>query len=103
MVSTWNSHLIRPSTNARVPSGKPTIMYNMPELYGAVDWKCAVPLQELNVCKNESLFREPIPCDNDVFDLCCELMADHGYTLPKDAHEGINLYGALRNEIMGLM
>ncbi len=28
----WNNHRIRPSRNAEVPSGKPNILYVLPEL-----------------------------------------------------------------------
>ena len=34
----WNLHRIRPSTNLESPSGKPDILYFLPELKGAQDY-----------------------------------------------------------------
>ncbi|KAF5887205.1 uncharacterized protein DAT39_022327 [Clarias magur] len=38
----WNSHLIRPSRNQRVPHGRPEVMYFLPELYNTQDYLCQI-------------------------------------------------------------
>ncbi|KAI4800026.1 hypothetical protein KUCAC02_016563 [Chaenocephalus aceratus] len=39
----WDSHVIRPSKNDRVPSGRPKVMYMFPELYTTED--CISPVE----------------------------------------------------------
>ncbi|CAB1433775.1 unnamed protein product [Pleuronectes platessa] len=38
----WNAHTIRPSKNTNVPSGRPNVMYALPQLYGTRDFLCSM-------------------------------------------------------------
>ncbi|XP_051931236.1 uncharacterized protein LOC127607148 [Hippocampus zosterae] len=66
----WNSHLIRPSKNMNVPSGRPNVMYMLPELYGTRDFLSPVDNEQVQLCKSQCVFRLTMPCDPDVFGLC---------------------------------
>ncbi|KAK7912569.1 hypothetical protein WMY93_012780 [Mugilogobius chulae] len=43
----WDSHIIRPSRNERVPSGRPRVMYTIPEFYATQD--CLSPVDRADV------------------------------------------------------
>ena len=101
--NTWNRHLIRPSRNARVPFGRPNIMYFLPGLYGATDCICNVSPRRVHISKEECLFRRGIPCDEDVHELCCSVMAENGQECPKDPMSAVNLYVALKQTLSALL
>lgn len=72
----WNAHTIKPSKNVNVPSGRPNVMYALPELYRTTDLLAPVENENLQLCKNECIFRLTIPCDPDVYELCNMIMAE---------------------------
>lgn len=100
---TWNQHLIRPSTNARVPFGRPNIMYFMPELYDATDNLHQVTKDRIAVCKQECRFSKAIPCDTDIYELCCILMEENGQEFPQTPDAAVDLYLALRELVAELL
>ena len=99
----WDSHVIRPSTNDRVPHGRPNVMYMVPVLYDTEDYLCAVDSDELEVCKSECTFRKSFACDEDVFEVCSEIMRERNLQIPKDAHQGYKLYLELRRCLLQLL
>ena len=99
----WNSHIIRPSTNERVPRGRPNIMYYLPELYDAQDYLSAASLDDINACRSNCTFRSSIPCDIDLFHMCNMIMGQRGFRLPTDAYQALDIYVALRREIKTLI
>ncbi|KAK0154136.1 hypothetical protein N1851_003760 [Merluccius polli] len=95
----WNTHTIRPSKNISVPSGRPNVLYALPQLYGTRDFLSPVEDEHLQLCKDECVFRRPIPCDPDVYELCNILMVESHLTLPRDPYQAVNLYRHLREAI----
>ncbi|XP_062865268.1 uncharacterized protein LOC134327123 [Trichomycterus rosablanca] len=95
----WNSHVIRPSKNDNVPSGRPNVMYLMPELYSTEN--CLSPADEadLQLCKSACTFRSTVPCDPDVYELCNITIAESQMAFPNDSIQALDLYIHLRNEI----
>ena len=75
MVETWICHLIRPSRNEKSPSGRPNVMHRLPSMYSSQDYMCPVPENEVELCENECIFREAIPCDPDAFQLLTMIVA----------------------------
>ena len=102
-VKTWNRHLIRPSRNANSPSGRPDVMYHIPELYGEIGYLCEVSSQQIDVCKEECSFRGPVPCDQDVYDMSCLLMKENRYQYPNDPDSAVYLYRELRRMISAVI
>ena len=96
---TWNAHVIRPSRNLNVPSGRPNVMYAVPELYQATDHLCPVEESHTEACATECTFRQPITCDPDVYQLCNILMAESQLNVPGDPYQALNLYMHLREAI----
>nr|XP_054761103.1 uncharacterized protein LOC129267417 [Lytechinus pictus] len=102
VVDVWDRHLIRPSRNIQAPSGRPNIMFNLPSLYTTRDYLHGVSQERMQACKEECVFRKTIPCDEDIFELCC-IMNEVGYEYPRDRHGARLLYVALRREITHLL
>jgi len=96
VILSWNSHRIRPSTNERVPHGRPMVLYNMPALYGVEDYKHHVDSRQIDVCNRECIFRQR-PCDETVYDLCEMYVADLQLAQPSNAADARVLYETLRN------
>ena len=95
----WDSHIIRPSKNDRVPSGRPQIMYMFPDLYRSEDCISPVDRADIQLCQSDCTFRQTIPCDTDIYNLCNFLIVESQLHLPGDAYEAVDLYLHLRNEI----
>ena len=47
--------------------------------------------------------RRGIPCDEDVHELCCSVMAENGQEFPKDPMSAVNLYVALKQTLSALL
>lgn len=99
MTSVWDSHIIRPSKNDRVPSGRPIIMYMFPELYSTRDHISLVNSNDAQLCITDCTFRSTTPCDPDISNLCNFLMAESHLQLPRDGYQAVDLYLYLRNSI----
>ncbi|MEQ2315925.1 hypothetical protein AMECASPLE_027450 [Ameca splendens] len=97
----WNTHLIRPSKNMQVPSGRPNVMYAVPELYNTRDFLTPGQNDHVQLCRNQCVFRLTIPCDPDVYDICNILMAESQLITPADPYEAVNLY--LREAVSALL
>ncbi|KAL2091658.1 hypothetical protein ACEWY4_013921 [Coilia grayii] len=52
-IDVWDSHVIRPSKNDRVPSGRPRIMYMFPELYRSDDCISPVDRADMELCQRD--------------------------------------------------
>ncbi|XP_016318408.1 uncharacterized protein LOC107670349 [Sinocyclocheilus anshuiensis] len=95
IVSAWNCHRIRPTHNPRAPSGRPSIMFAVPSLYGVQNFLHPTEQSKPSICQEECLFKD-YPCDEDVFQLCVELMAEHNLVMSDDVYEITDLYLQLR-------
>ncbi|KAJ4927905.1 hypothetical protein JOQ06_015706 [Pogonophryne albipinna] len=95
----WNAHTIRPPRNLNVPSGRPNVMYAVPDLYRTRDYLSPVEDEHVQLCKNECVFRLVIPCDPDVYELCHIFMGESHLTPPTDPYQAVNLYMHLREAI----
>ena len=103
VVTVWNQHHIRLSSNGSVPHGQPNYMFLFPELWGSVDYLCHVDQYELNVCIGDVTFRGYFSCDKDVFQLCCIIMHEQHLTIPNEQWKLTSLYLTLRNEIRNML
>lgn len=98
IVLAWNNHRIRPVHNSRSPHGRPSIMYAVPHLYEATDYLHPVSLDKVQVCLEECVFKE-FPCDEDIFNVCVDLMSEHDLDLTYDVYAAVDLYIKLRQLI----
>ena len=49
VVLEWNVHRIRPSTNLEFPSGKPDILYFLPDLKGVQDYSTLIDVDKIEI------------------------------------------------------
>ena len=98
----WNHHTIRKS-HLNLPSGKPSIMLNIPELYDTESMLTNVGDQELGPVLNLCTFRTAFTCDQDMFDLCVEIMNENNVQYPTTSDERIDPYFLLRGAIRNLL
>ncbi|KAA0721248.1 hypothetical protein E1301_Tti018145 [Triplophysa tibetana] len=98
-VSAWNCHRIRPTHNPRAPSGQPSIMFDVPSLYGVQNFLYPVDQTKLSICREDCIFKD-YPCDEDVFQLCVELMAEHNLVMTNDVYEITDFYLRLRQQML---
>lgn len=87
-----------------MPTGKPLIMYNMPEIYGTRNYMLPITENKLEIARQDCLFLdENVPCDEDVFELCEILLNEDGRLHPEDPYEAADTYLYLRNQLIDLL
>ncbi|XP_051782603.1 uncharacterized protein LOC127527557 [Erpetoichthys calabaricus] len=103
VVAIWNRHRMRANPSAILPSGKPFLLYTLPELFGYQDELVFVDHLETEVCEEESIPKNEYPCDPDIHELCCILMEENGFSMPSDPFDAVTLYQALKTIIHNLL
>ncbi|KAK3506162.1 hypothetical protein QTP70_032187 [Hemibagrus guttatus] len=99
IVSAWNCHRIWPTHSPHAPSGRPSIMFAVPSLYGVQNFLHPIEQTKLSICQKECLFKDN-PCQENVFQLCIELMTEHNLVMSDDVYEITDLYLQLRELIL---
>lgn len=100
----WNAHVIRPSRNSVVPSGRPDLMYTAATLWGATDKLCPVSAEDVEVCSTEAVLRSTIPCDDDVYRLCISILRRDGLQPSALDNTGLReLFLYLKREINAML
>ncbi|KAK1168043.1 hypothetical protein AOXY_G10881 [Acipenser oxyrinchus oxyrinchus] len=102
-VDVWNSHVIRPSKNDKVPHGRPSVMYSVPELYDTQDYLCGITPHGVNACKEDCTFRSTFACDEDVFRLCTLIVAERNLDIANEAYKALDLYQELKQVLSTLL
>ena len=90
---------MRRNRRANQPGARPSLLYTLPEMAGAEDHKVPVPQQELDICQTESTEKDEYPCERNVFDICCILMAENDWAAPQNGYEAAALYIKLKRQI----
>ncbi|CAL8375385.1 unnamed protein product [Arctogadus glacialis] len=91
----WNDHRIRASHNPRAPSGRPSMLYAVPNLYGAQNFVQQVDNTRIDLCLEDCSFKD-YPCDEDLYHICIELMTEHNFLMSTDIYQITDLYLKLR-------
>jgi hypothetical protein len=78
-------------------------MYNVPVLYKTRSYLVEVAHEEIEVFKQHCRFRNAIPCDADVYDLCCSILHTLNLAYPGKPDDGLNIYMILRQHIRQLI
>ncbi len=95
----WDNHTIRPSSNSNSPSGQPRQMFNHPSLWNSRDYLCPVSRVDIDACRAEVEPRSLICCDDNVYDMCINIMRGNNLVPPFNADEAVILYRRLRANI----
>jgi len=78
-------------------------MYNMPGLWNAADQMFPIVAEDLETCSNEAEYRSLVPCDSDIFYLCCHILRRDGLEPAADANTGVNLFIHLKTAITAML
>jgi hypothetical protein len=95
IVTIWNNHTIRKSRR-NLPSGRPNVMYQEPSLYNTRSYITPMHPVELGQHRELCTARSSIPCDEDMYDLCCCLMAQNNWQPSNTANGAVEMYLNLR-------
>ena len=102
----WNDHYIRKTTNEQAFYGRPSLMFESPQLYNTRSYLCEIDRDVIDACKESDLctLKKECPCqDESVFDLCVELMEEKNLDPPQSASDSLELYLSLRAPLRHLL
>ena len=85
--------------------GRPSLMYEAPERYGATDYLLAVDRDHIDVCKDSEICKEKpiLPCSNEMFDFCITVMQEKNWDIPTNWKEAVGLYEDIRPYVRDLI
>ena len=94
----WNHHHIRKTRNDVINYGRPSLMYEAPELFDTEDYIVPVHQNYIDVCQESDYckVKSAYPCCEEMLNLCVISMEEKGYSAPTDADEAVTLYLDLR-------
>ena len=96
----WNVHKIRPSTNVESPSGRPDVLFFLPEVSNSRNYITGVDLDELELAEERCCKRTPQSgCCEEFVQLASMIMEEKGLEFPRTAEEAATLYVTLLEEI----
>lgn len=95
----WDGHLIMRSKQDHVTHGRPLVMFQLPEVYGTRGYLKHVEQDRIDLCKEECQFTDEFPCDQDLFEYCCQTMITNRWEAPGNPEAALNLYMNLRERI----
>lgn len=96
-VEHWNNHSIRPQNNRECPSGKPNMMYFLPEQFGTTDQSKALLFSEDDVDEAANQYCEEGPkygCSNEFVNVVELIIGNdiENYQMPTTADEALSLF-----------
>lgn len=100
MARHWNTHGIRPYPNQDTPSGKPDMLFFLPEMTDSQDYKTQVGENDLqitdeNVCKERTSFG----CREEFSEVILLIMEDNNLSMPTRVDEAEELFLTLVTEL----
>ena len=99
----WNLHKIRPSRNEESPSGRPDLLYFIPESTGARDLMNLVSLDDIEIAEQLCSIRTPEHgCSEEFFELVSFIMQEEHLTMLTIPEEALVLLLTLIDHIMDM-
>ena len=96
----WNVHKIRPSTNVESPSGRPNVLFFLPEVSESRNYITDVDLDELELADERCCKRIPQSgCCEEFVQLAGIIMEEKDLEFPRTAEEAATLYVTTLEEI----
>jgi len=95
--STWDNHIVR-KNNWNFATGKPSVLYALPALYGCEDYLSAVDAAEIILCADDEL-----PGDEDLTELLHIILHENNWTMPHNAESATHMYTNLRVKVRSLL
>jgi len=98
----WNNHHIRKTNNEESVSGRPSLIMELPKLFGSDNYLCHLDEAFIELCA-DSIYcqnKPECPCRNiDFFEMCIECMEENDLSPPTNAPEALDLYPSLRDNL----
>lgn len=95
----WNTHRIRSYRNQIMTTGRPCMMYRIPQSYGTRDYGEVANYDDIAACVDEVHHKRNIPCESVVYELCILNINEHKLPIPTDPNDMYDLYSFLRTVI----
>ncbi|XP_057300662.1 uncharacterized protein LOC130635218 [Hydractinia symbiolongicarpus] len=92
MIEVHNTHRIRPYPNQECPSGRPDIIYAVPETYGSSYYKININQAYLTLAKPYTTEKNPLGCNTEFEKVALQLMINKSLTFPNNADEAKKLF-----------
>lgn len=99
----WNLHKIRPSSNEESPSGRPDVLYFLPELSGSRSRIQEINMDDIEDIQDMLNNHTHVSRSVDFAELANLIMEDEGLSMPETADEALELYALLVSSINDLM
>lgn len=99
----WNLHKIRPSSNEESPSGRPDVLYFLPELSGSRSRSQEINMDDIEDIQDMLNNHAHVSRSVDFAELANLIMEDEGLSMPETADEALELYALLVSSINDLM
>jgi len=100
----WNNHRIRPALNSESPSGRPDLLYYLPEISATQNFLVPTDNDDVIRCEQQlcDVDCRSLNCSEEFLELANIIMNEENLMLPKDPMEARNLYLSLINHIDNL-
>lgn len=95
----WNIHNMRPVNNAESPSGKPDMLFFMPELKGAKSYMKPVRTEDFDEAAEFVDHSGDQLVDPNMEEVFVEIMHSNGWKTPGNAMESAHLYAQLMDAL----
>ena len=101
----WNLHKIRPSSNDESPSGKPDVLYFLPELTASSSRSQHIGMDDVEDMEDiiNNQVHRLVSRSTDFAELASLIMEDEGLGMPQSADEALDLYAALVSSVYRLI
>ncbi|XP_053407737.1 uncharacterized protein LOC123556376 isoform X2 [Mercenaria mercenaria] len=91
----WNQHTIRESSDVTSPGGKPDLLYHLPNLFGAIDYKVDVNPTDVQKVVADYAVQKWQGCDIQFECQFNRIMLEKRLTKPTNINEALSLFGQL--------
>ena len=100
----WNLQKIRPSRIEESPSGRPDLLYHIPDLTGSRDLMASISLIDKEMAEKLcGVDRSPEHgCSEEIFELVSLTMHEKGLTMPATPDNALVLFCTLVDDIMDI-
>ena len=100
----WNLHKIRPTNNAESPSGRPDMLYFVPDVTGGADLKQDVDIDDIELAEQRCCYRyAESGCCVEFTQLASIIMQEQNLDMPETAEDAVTLYSTLLQSIDDLV
>ena len=93
----WFLDKIKPSTNQESPSGRPDMLYFVPEVTGGEDLQVHVDLHDVDLVEDYCCYRSPESgCVDEFIQLASIIMQEQNLNIPETSEQALVLYFTLQ-------